>query len=382
MAPYALGLTEDAHASSSRSPALITATLAAWLTLPAIGHAQQAVAPVSLEVSGSEGRNASRFRSSTRGGSPKDLAYTLASNQSINTQSYVAAAIALTARAGKGGDGHDGIIWDSAGSMGGSVGRIALEVAGSVTQGNASATGHGIAVTATGGNSGSRMKGGTGGGSGGMLGVSLNNASVTTYGRGADGLQVRSTGGKGGSGFEAAGIRWSASSGGAGGQMSLGFSGSIDATGSGITASSRGGVGGNISGGVIQTAGSSAGTGGHGGEIIAALSGKSNGAASTIIARGGSGVSLISAGGDGGQVTGSSWFNGADGGDGGVGGNISAQMDKVQITARGDGVSGVLLQSDGATGSGVVVPGSPVAARRAKAATAAASPPPWVGVFA
>src|SRR5690606_9887571 len=138
--------------------------------------------------------------------------------------------------------------------------------------------------------------------------------------------------------------------GGAGGQMSLGFSGSIDATGSGITASSRGGVGGNISGGVIQTAGSSAGTGGHGGEIIAALSGKSNGAASTIIARGGSGVSLISAGGDGGQVTGSSWFNGADGGAGGVGGNISAQMDKVQITARGDGVSGVLLQSDGGNG--------------------------------
>lgn len=332
-------------------PFLLRASVIAFSVVPLGVHAQFSANPVVQEAKGSNGRNANIFRSSTGGGGSGVIQYSLRENATLDTTSATP-SIRIDSRGGKGGDGHHGVISDTSGSVGGTTGAITVDLAGTLTNRNGSTAAHGVSVSATGGDAGSRRRGGEGGGSAGPISVSAKNFTISTASQSAAGIEVNSHGGNGNSTFQAVGIRWSGSDGGNGGRVDVDFSGNVNAAGRGLDVRSTGGVGGNIEGGFIQTTKSHGGVGGRGGDIRADLTGLSSGERTRISTGGSEGhaLRLRSQGGDGGQISGSSWFNGADGGTGGAGGSVSATLNNVTISTTGAKASGVLAESDGGSG--------------------------------
>lgn len=335
-------------------PFLLRGIVIALWVLPPNVYAQSQSTPVVIEKNGSNGRNAGGFplyRGSKAGGKSADISYTLNAGKTIHTPA-ANGAVQIVSRGGKGGNGHDGVVADSAGSMGGDTGAILLNVLGNVTNHSMLSGAHGISVSATAGQAGTRRRGGSGGGSAGPISLNVNNSQISTASRTAAAIQVQSQGGQGNSGFEAVGIRWSGSNGGQGGAVTANFSGVIDSAGRGIAVSSSGGKGGSISGGVIQTISSHGGTGGRAGNIQSTISGRNNGQSSSITttANEGHALHLRSQGGDGGEINGTSWFNGADGGSGGNGGHVSATLSNVRIQTSGDNAGAVVVESNGGKG--------------------------------
>ena len=327
--------------------------IALWVLPPSV-YAQSQNTPVVIEKTGSNGRNASGFpfyRGSKAGDKSADISYMLNAGKTINT-SATNGAVRIVSRGGKGGNGHDGVLFDSTGSVGGNTGTVSLNVLGNITNHSTASEAHGISVSAIAGQAGSRRKGGSGGGSAGPISLNANNSQISTASRTAAAIQIQSQGGQGNSGFEAVSIRWSGSNGGQGGAVTANFSGAIDSAGRGIAVSTVGGKGGSISGGVIQTISSHGGTGGRGGNVQSTISGRSNGQLSSITttANEGHALHLRSHGGDGGEINGTSWFNGADGGSGGDGGHVSATLNNVRIQTSGDKAGAVIAESNGGKG--------------------------------
>ncbi|CAM4202124.1 Autotransporter domain-containing protein [Bordetella tumbae] len=344
--------SQSAGARFPHIPFLLRATVIALWMIPAGAYAQTSTTPVKIEKHGSDGRNASIFRGSTSGGDADLIVFSQGAGASLDTSTNIA-SILLDSRGGRGGEGHHGVIADTTGSMGGFSKGVNADISGRIVNRNAGGAAHGVSVSAAGGDAGSRMKGGDGGGNAGLMVVTAKGLTISTASSSAAALELKSRGGQGNTAYQAVGIRWSGSNGGNGGIVNLrSFSGNISAGGRGIDMSSKGGDGGNIDGGFIQTSGNHGGTGGQGGLVTATLTGLSGGGASEITTRGvnGHGLRLSSQGGDGGRITGSSWSNGADGGSGGAGGNLIADLNNVTITTSGTGARGVLAESDGGDG--------------------------------
>jgi len=317
--------------------------------LPLGVHAGSTNKVETIFETGSNGRNASTFRGSTAGGTAKNINYAQDAMVDRQTASDNGALIFLS-DGGRGGEGHNGRISDTSGSVGGKGGSIDLSLKGKVT--NQRDNSYGVFLRSTGGDAGSRRKGGSGGGAGGAITINADNAVLTTQGRNAAGFRVASLGGKGNSGFQAVGIRWSGSDGGDGGPVSLSYKGLLDTTGTAVRLASEGGAGGSVSGGIVQTTKSHGGTGGRGGNVQLDLFASSSDKSSNIVttAESASGIILLSKGGAGGRVSGETWLNGADGGSGGAGGRIRANVNDVDIKTTGTAASGVLAESNGGSG--------------------------------
>jgi len=283
-----------------------------------------------------------------------------------------------------------GVFLQSVGGGGGNGGyAVSLAVSGGPASGSISA--------AVGGDGGTAGEGGTVvagsfNGSGNLLAAGFNGSILTTGDR-STGFFAQSVGGGGGNGGLAVSSAGSASvlvsgsislgiggnggAGGAGGTVSIGFSGNIATTGKNSTAllaQSVGGGGGNGGGsiaaplaasgggaGTIGVAiGGEAGSGSYGGSVTLATR---NGTISTekenstaIVAQsiggsGGNGGYSVSAGGSGGGV-GAASVNlglGGKGGSGGDGGTVNANLQST-VTTDGQNSGGILVQSVGGGG--------------------------------
>lgn len=346
-------------------PFLLKATVVALWLSPSLSLAQamdpcgggdcellQGTTPILIAKVGKDGRNASTFRGPHRGSAGDAISFTHSSADSLRTYGLLG-AIRLSSQGGHGGNGHNGKIFDTAGAVGGDGGNIRATIAGTVENTATSlASSSAINVWSVGGEAGTRRKGGDGGGDGGKLDLSLNDVTLRTASSSAAALSAVTRGGDGSSGFQAVKFRWSGSHGGDGGALSLQFSGDVDAAGSGLDLQSKGGKGGTVSGGLAQTSSSAGGTGGDGGAVLATVVGRSNGTHSSIRTSGSAGhaVQARSMGGNGGNVSGSTVFNGPDGGKGGKGGKVTLTLENVDIQTTGSAASGVVAQSDGGNG--------------------------------
>lgn len=346
---------EDVSLDHQRFPAipflLRTLVMALW-ALPVHTYAQTLTEPVVIIKQGKNGRNASLFRDSTRGGASDAIRYTLGAGKKLSTPGGASGALYIASNAGNGGAGHNGVVADTTGAMGGNTGDIALTIAGDITNYYSRGAAHGIAVQANAGNAGSRMRGGTGGGSAGPVSITVNDSRIVTTSSAAAGIHVQSKGGEGNSGYQAVAIRWSGSDGGSGGTVALDLRGEIIGNGKGVFLGSEGGGGGGVDGGVIQKVGNHGGTGGRGGDIQVTTRKRSTGQQSFIETHvnGAHGLHLLSKGGEGGRITGNSWFNGADGGSGGGAGKVVATLNDLSIETNGNNASGVVAESNGGNG--------------------------------
>lgn len=335
-----------------RIPFLLRASVIALSLAPAGAYAQYSTKPVTVENKGSDGRNANLVRSSTRGGDGKELRYSYGGEGARLDTNTSGAALRVESRGGKGGEGHHGVISDTSGSPGGRGGHVQVDLAGSISNAGSASTAHGVSVSSSGGKAGSRRRGGEGGGDGGAVTFNANNLSVRTSSASAAAVEVHSRGGDGNTTFQAATARWSGSDGGNGNLVTLNFNGYVNAAGRGVDVSTTGGVGGDIEGGLFQATGNHGGWGGQGGDLRASLNGLSIGGNTTITTRGeqGHAVKLLSQGGHGGHIKGTSWSNAADGGSGGAGGNVTANLNNVTISTTGAKAIGVWAASDGGNG--------------------------------
>ncbi len=285
----------------------------------------------------------------------------------ITTSADGASAIVIDSKGGPGGNGGESGGGNAASAGGGGTGGNG----GAVTTGNVTRTlttigssTNGFVAVSSGGDGGNGGKanaagGGGEGGSGGNGGTVTiqGNWTITTTGGGSNGGEAKSIGGNAGGGGES--ILGSATAGGTGGRGGevyvIGSSTSVlNVTGTGLALLSQGGNGGT--GGVSEASHVGDGGGGGGaGDVFLNMDANGNIASGawTITTQFSDqpGIHLTSQGGDGadaGHASGGNDFPGGNGGSGGTGG-FAVVAGLADVKVQGSGV-GMLIQSFGGDG--------------------------------
>ncbi|WP_284945011.1 autotransporter outer membrane beta-barrel domain-containing protein [Acidisoma cladoniae] len=315
------------------------------------------------------------------GGNGGNVAVSLINDTQIRVNGVGALGILAQSNGGLGGAGGNGNVGGGGGGggTGGSGGNVAVDLASTViTTENQSIGLLAQSIGGFGGNggnaSGIAVTGGVGqsSGNGGPINVNFHGI-VSTTGDGSVGIEAQSIGGGGGAGGSSSGIATVGGSGAGGGNastISLGFGNinSYDITqiftrgayAPALLAQSVGGGGGSGGGGAgIVNVGGNAGGGGNGGNI--AFQTRGPGSLFNTTGAESDGLQLQSIGGGGG--TGGSSVSvgpvfslavGGSGGGGGNGGNIfvnnSGALIPIDVATKGNGSTGVSLESTGGGG--------------------------------
>ena len=269
-------------------------------------------------------------------------------------------AINVRTDGGKGGKGESArIAHDGVGGNGGNGGAVHATINGKITNQAALFSSGGLMISTRGGaagNSVDRKDHPTRGnpGKGGNVVVDMAGADISANGGIGKAVSVDTSGGNGGAGRHlAAGGRESGGSGGSAGTLTVTANGRFVSGGTAMSLTANGGTGGQIDGGLFTVKNGAGGTGGRGGVIVANIG--SHTAAVTDIRTTGTGtsangVAAVSRGGDGGQATGSSALNGADGGQGGVGGDV--RVDLRHAVVQTSGADSVAVRAESVGGNG------------------------------